>query len=101
MSWPQGGIYSKHEMEKNICMYIYIFCGGVSLAAQRQPTLQIGAGNPPCSLLPFINIIDVEFVDRINLIHSGAGLTEPRCNENLLASCLKHGCLCQSINSLL
>ena len=65
------------------------------------PTLQIGAGNPPCSLLPFINIIDVEFVDRINLIHSGAGLTEPLCNENLLASCLKHGCLRQSINSLL
>ena len=103
---PKVGFIANMRWKK-IYVYIYIYTFffhlmfGVSLAAQRQPTLQIGAGNPPCSLLPFINIIDVEFVDRINLIHSGAGLTEPRCNENLLASCLKHGCLRQSINSLL
>lgn len=90
---PKVGFIAKHEMEKkNICVYIHFggMCIFGSLEAAHTPNR---AGNPPCSLLPFINIIDVEFVDRINLIHSGAGLTEPRCNENLLASCLKHGCL--------
>ena len=97
---PKVGFIANMRWKKYICIYIYIL-GCVSLAAQRQPTLQMGGGNPPCSLLAFINIIDDEFVDRINLVHSRAVLTEPRCNENLLASGLKHGCLRQSINSLL